>query len=61
MSKFTDIRNYLYLDLHMEPSEADVIAHTICEESDLTMEDPWDILSRELQKEEEGDPCMLSF
>lgn len=59
--RFQDIRGYLYNDLMMDADEATVITTSVLAESDITLEDPWDILSRILQEQEEGDPCTLSF
>ena len=56
---FGDIRNYCFLDLMMTEDEATILARSVQYESELTMQDPWDILSRELIKLEEND--VLSY
>lgn len=52
---FGDIRNYCFLDLMMTEDEATILARSVQYESELTMQDPWDILSRELIKLEDND------
>jgi hypothetical protein len=59
---FDEIRNYLFLDLMMTEADSNLIARSVMHESEFTMEEPWDILSRILiQMEEESIPCISSY
>ena len=49
-----EIRNYLFLDLMMSYDQAQLLALSAVNESEFTMEDPWDIVSRELMKLEDN-------
>lgn len=59
---FEEIRNYLFLDLMMSENDSSLIARSVMSESEFTMKEPWDILSRILiQMEEESIPCISSY